>query len=92
MLPSVAATARSGLAHRLLLLRAAGVTESSTPLVMAPRHHDGVLWLGLTRPYAQLGEVEQDRDQDDREHIAACNGDAGRDQDGFQAGYDRDIL
>lgn len=92
MLASVAAAARSGVAHRLLLVRAAGITESSAALVMAPRHHDGVLWLSRTRPYAQLREVEQDRDQDDRKHIAACNGDAGRDQDGFQAGYDRDIL
>ena len=35
---------------------------------------------------AQLGKVEQDRDQDDREHVAACKGDAGRDENGLQTG------
>jgi len=35
---------------------------------------------------AQLGKVEQDRDQDDREHVAARKGDAGRDENGLQSG------
>src|SRR5258708_22575863 len=52
------------------------VISKSAALIMAPRHHDGVSRYSLTdRLCAQLGKVEQDRDQDDREHIAACKGD-----------------
>src|SRR5258708_34426419 len=41
---------------------------------------------------AKLGEVEQDRDQGDREHVAAWQGDAGRDEDGLQAGHNCEKL
>ena len=69
------------------------VISKSAALIMAPRHHDGVSRYSLTdRLCAQLGKVEQDRYQDDREHIAACKGDAGRDEDGLQAGHNREKL
>jgi AhpD family alkylhydroperoxidase len=41
---------------------------------------------------AQLGKVEQDRDQDDREHVAASKGDAGRDENGLQGSRNREKL
>jgi hypothetical protein len=63
------------------------VISKSATIIMAPRHHNGVSRHSLTdRLRAQLGKVEQDRDQDDREHVAACKGDAGHDEDGLQSG------
>jgi hypothetical protein len=63
------------------------VISKSATIIMAPRHHNGVSRHSLTdRLRAQLGKVEQDRDQDDREHVAACKGDAGDDEDGIQSG------
>jgi hypothetical protein len=63
------------------------VISKSATVIMAPRHHNGVSRHSLTeRLRAQLGKVEQDRDQDDRQHVAACKGDAGRDENGLQSG------
>src|SRR5215475_6546480 len=69
------------------------VISRSAALVMAPRHHDGVARLGLTdRLGAELDEVEQDRDQDDRQHVAACKGEGGSDEDDLQACHNREKL
>jgi hypothetical protein len=69
------------------------VISKSPALIMAPRQNDGVSRQSLTdRLCAQLGKVEQNRDQDDRQHVAACKGDAGRDEDGLQAGHNREKL
>jgi hypothetical protein len=63
------------------------VISKSAMIIIAPRHHNGVSRHSLTdRLRAQLGKVEQDRDQDDREHVAACKGDACRDENGLQSG------
>jgi hypothetical protein len=63
------------------------VISKSATIIMAPRHHDSVSRHSLTdRLRAQLGKVEQDRDQHDREHVAARKGDAGRDENGLQSG------
>jgi hypothetical protein len=65
-----------------------GVISKSAALIMFPQHHDGVArvsladWLG-----AQLDEVEQDRDQDNWEHVATRKGDTSRDEDSLQAGH-----
>jgi hypothetical protein len=63
------------------------VISKSATIIIAPQHHDGVSRHSLTdRLRAQLGKVEQDRDQDDREHVAARKGNAGRDENGLQSG------
>jgi hypothetical protein len=63
------------------------VHSKSATIIKAARHHNGVSRLSVTgRLRAQLGKVEQDRDQDDREHVATCKGDAGRDENGLQTG------
>jgi hypothetical protein len=63
------------------------VISKSATIIMAPRHHNSVSRHSLTdRLRAQLGKVEQERDQDDREHVAARKGDAGRDENGLQGG------
>ena len=63
------------------------VCVNSATAIVALRDCPAVARYGLTdRLRAKLGEVEQDRDQDDGEHVAACKGHAGRDEDGLQAG------
>src|SRR5262249_30811659 len=69
------------------------VISKSAALIMAPRHHDHVARLGLTnRLGTKLDEVEQDRDHDDREHVAARKGEGGSDEDGLQADHNREKL
>jgi len=63
------------------------VISKSATIIIAPRHHNGVSRHSLTdRLRAQLGKVEQDRDQDDREHVSTRKGDAGRNENGLQSG------
>jgi len=62
-------------------------------LNMARRNHDVVSRHRLAnRLRAKLGEVEEDRNQDDREDFAARKGNAGSDENGLQGGRDRDEL
>jgi hypothetical protein len=97
-MPSVAADCGGSPAHvkqlclheflaRQLRDRLLVISKSAT-IIIAPRHHNDVSRHRLTdRLRAQLGKVEQDRDQDDWEHVAACKGNASRDEDSLQAGH-----
>src|ERR1700731_2843291 len=75
------------------MITAPCVNLKSATAIVALRDRHAVARYRLTdRLRAKLGEVEQDRDQDDGEHVAACEGDAGRDQDGLQAGHNCEKL
>jgi hypothetical protein len=62
------------------------VNFESAVAIVTRRNQDGVSRLA-NRLRTDLGEVEQDRDQDDREYFAAREGNAGRDEDGLQSGH-----
>lgn len=47
------------------------VISKLAAIIIAPRHCNGASRHSRPPAYAQLGKVEQDRDQDDREHFAA---------------------
>src|SRR5258708_3777387 len=66
--------------------------KSATAIVALRNRHAVARYFLTDRLRAKLGEVEQGRDQDDGEHVAACEGDAGHDEDGLRAGHNRENL